>query len=243
MAAERPLSALMASIRSGEQWARRENGSLSGGHERSLAAPPAASRNPSAHGRSPGLRRIADAAFPNFRKSSGEKSVGTPLTVAGAATDQRKGLPCSLFTLGRNRGTVLPVCVPASRGVVKWSANRFPGLRSRRSAPPMLQSLRPGRLRTSKKDRPGLRAADLRAAWGANLAARIMFAAPTTLSCWPLRPRDSQSGRRYPRPLDDYPRQTAFRRIDAPFRAAAGRERPEWSPTAEADVRKRKIWR
>jgi len=39
---------------------------LSVGHHRSLAAPPAASRNSSAHGRSPGSRRIADAAFPDL---------------------------------------------------------------------------------------------------------------------------------------------------------------------------------
>src|SRR5580704_13398244 len=65
-----------------------------------------------------------------MKKSSGEKSVGTPLTVAGAATDRRQSLPCSLFTLGRNRGTVR--ChVPASGGVVKWSANRFRAQRSR----------------------------------------------------------------------------------------------------------------
>jgi len=65
-AAEGQLSAFIgASIRAGEQWVQREIGSLSGGHERSLVAPPAALRNSSAHGRSPGSRRIADAAFPN----------------------------------------------------------------------------------------------------------------------------------------------------------------------------------
>ena len=55
-----------ASIPVGEQRARRQIGSLSGGHQRSLAAPPAALRNPSAHGRSPGSQRIADAAFPDL---------------------------------------------------------------------------------------------------------------------------------------------------------------------------------
>ena len=38
------------------------------GHRRSLAAPPAASRNSRAHGRSPGSRRIAGAAFPDFHQ-------------------------------------------------------------------------------------------------------------------------------------------------------------------------------
>jgi hypothetical protein len=73
-----------------------------------------------AHGRSPGLRRIADAAFPDF-KSSGEKRVGTPFTVAGAATDQRKAcrVPFSPSSQSRDRA---PVHVPASGGVVKWSS-------------------------------------------------------------------------------------------------------------------------
>jgi hypothetical protein len=41
---------------------------LSTDHRRSSAAPPAASRNSQAHGRSPGSRRIAGAAFPNFHQ-------------------------------------------------------------------------------------------------------------------------------------------------------------------------------
>jgi hypothetical protein len=180
-----------------------------------------------AHGRSPGLRRIADAAFPDF-KSSGEKRVGTPFTVAGAATDQRRSLPCSLFTLGCNRGTMLAVYVPASKRVVKWSAS---------------PSLRRGGRQTSKKGRPGLRRADLRAVWEANLEARTTFAAPTTLSCSLPRPLGSESGRRHRPPLDGYPRRTALRRIDAPFRAAAARERPEASPRTAPRRRKRNIWR
>ena len=51
-----------------------------------------------------------------MKKSSGEKSVGTPLTVAGAATDRQKSLPCSLFTLGRNRRTVRRSCSSFRRG-------------------------------------------------------------------------------------------------------------------------------
>jgi hypothetical protein len=127
------------------------------------------------HRRTAGLLACSVSPTPpsrTLKKSSGQKSVGTPLTVAGAATDQRKGLPCSLFTLGRNRGTVLGVYVPASRGVVKWSANRFRVQRRWRTAPPMAQSLRRGRLRTSTKDRPGLQRADLRMVWGANLEAQ-----------------------------------------------------------------------
>jgi hypothetical protein len=70
-----------------------------------MAAPPAAVRD---LWRTAGL--LAHSVSPTlpsqtYEKPSGEKSVGTPLTVAGAATDWRN-LPCSLFTLGRNRGTV-----------------------------------------------------------------------------------------------------------------------------------------
>ncbi len=56
-----------------------------GGHERSLAAPPAAARNSSAHGRSPGSQRIADTAFPDPQKPSGEK--------ASARRSQSRGRP------------------------------------------------------------------------------------------------------------------------------------------------------
>ena len=61
------------------------------------------------HRRTAGLlARDVSPAPPSrtFIKSSGEKSVGTPLTVAGAATDRREAYPCSLFTLGQDRGTV-----------------------------------------------------------------------------------------------------------------------------------------
>src|ERR1700722_20641123 len=89
-----------------------------------MAAPPAAVQDLS---RTAGL--LAHSVSPTppsqaYEKPSGEKCVDTPLTVAGAATDRRQSLPCSLFTLGRNRGTVR--ChVPASGGGVKWSGTRL----------------------------------------------------------------------------------------------------------------------
>jgi hypothetical protein len=54
--------------------------------------------------------------LPGPAKAQWQKSVGTPLTVAGAATDRRRHLPCSLFTLDRDRGTVLGLCPSFERG-------------------------------------------------------------------------------------------------------------------------------
>ena len=95
------------------------------GHHRSLAAPPAASRNSSAHGRSPGSQRIADAAFPDFispvaRKASARRSqsrgrprIGERPTVFPfhplARSRDRAGL-CSSFAGGcqmRDRSTAV----------------------------------------------------------------------------------------------------------------------------------------
>ena len=113
-----------ASIPVGKQWARREIGSLSGDHERSLAAPPAALRNPSAHGRSPGSRRIADAAFPGLRKPSGEKASARRSQSRGRPRNGKKPtvFPFHPRVQSRDRASVH---VPASEGVVKSSATRF----------------------------------------------------------------------------------------------------------------------
>ena len=80
-----------------------------------MTAPPAASRGFIAHGRSPGLQRIAVAAFPNLMKGTVARSAGTPLTVAGAATDQRKPTVFP-FHPRSNRGTVLRLCPSFEKG-------------------------------------------------------------------------------------------------------------------------------
>jgi hypothetical protein len=95
-----------ASIPVGEPSARRQIGRRSLGHQRSLAAPPAALRNPSAHGRSPGSQRIADAAFPDLQKAQWREKRRHAAYSRGGGHGSTKSLPCSLFTLGRNRGTV-----------------------------------------------------------------------------------------------------------------------------------------
>ena len=82
------------------------------------------------HRRTAGLLACGVSPTPpsrTFKKSSGEKSVGTPLTVAGAATDQPKGLPCSLFTLGRNRGTVLEFMSQLREGLSNGAQTVFEG--------------------------------------------------------------------------------------------------------------------
>jgi hypothetical protein len=170
----------MTSIPVGEPSARRQIGNRSLGHQRSLAAPPAALRNPSAHGRSPGSQRIADAAFPGLRKSPvAQKSVGTPLTVAGAATDRRKVYRVPFSPSGVIEGPCAGH-VPAWRRVVKWSAGRFRERRGLRTPPLPSPGFCRGWTQTSKTDPHGLRRGDLRAVWGANREVRTTFAAPTT---------------------------------------------------------------
>jgi hypothetical protein len=166
------------SIPVSEQSARRQIGSRSLGHQRSLAAPPAALRNPS---RTAGLLACNVSPTPpsqTFRKAQWRESVGTPLTVAGAATDRQKAYRVPFSPSGIIEGPCAGH-VPASGGVVKWSADRFRRRRSQRTPPPTPRSFRPGRLQTTKKDRPGLRQADLRAVWAANHEVRTRFAVPT----------------------------------------------------------------
>jgi hypothetical protein len=100
----------------GQSRSRPEFGSLPTGHRRSLAAPPAASRNSSAHGRSPGSRRIADAAFPDS-KSSGEKASARRLQSRGRPRIGERPTVFPFHPLA-SRGTVR-VYVPASPRVVK----------------------------------------------------------------------------------------------------------------------------
>ena len=95
---------------------RRQALILSGGHGRSLAAPPAASRNFSAHGRSPGLRRIAGAAFPDLNKVQWREKRRHAAHSRGGGHGSAKSLPCSLFTLRQDRGTVRDVCSSFGRG-------------------------------------------------------------------------------------------------------------------------------
>src|ERR1700722_19393662 len=158
-----------------------------------MAAPPAAVQDLS---RTAGL--LAHSVSPTppsqaYEKPSGEKCVDTPLTVAGAATDRRQSLPCSLFTLGRNRGTVRDLSPSFGRGcqmgrrAIRCTAGST--LRASLRAPVE------ARLQTAPKDRPGLRRADLRAMEGASLEARRTFATPTTLSSWLLRRWRAGSGR------------------------------------------------
>jgi hypothetical protein len=81
------------------------NGVLAAGHRRSSAAPPAALRNDR---RTAGLlaRGVSPTPPSRISTSSGEKSVGTPLTVAGAAADRRKAYRVP-FSPSNRRGTVL----------------------------------------------------------------------------------------------------------------------------------------
>ena len=113
------LSVHVRSSRAGGSYARRPIETLSAGHGRSLAAPPAASR------KIIGARQVSWlAAYRRRRlpglgfKSSGEKSVGTPLTVAGAATDRRGAYRVPFSPSGKNEGPCVAY-VPASAGVVK----------------------------------------------------------------------------------------------------------------------------
>jgi hypothetical protein len=62
--------------------------------------------------------------LPGPTKAQWRKSVGTPLTVAGAATDRRQAptvFPFHPRSRSRDRARVY---VPASRGVVKWRSKR-----------------------------------------------------------------------------------------------------------------------
>jgi hypothetical protein len=117
-----------ASIPAGEPSARRQIGRRSLGHQRSLAAPPAALRNPSAHGRSPGSQRIADAAFPDLQKVQWREMRRHAAHSRGGGHGSTKSLPCSLFTLGRNRGTVHGSCSSFGKGcqmecrALSWAA-------------------------------------------------------------------------------------------------------------------------
>ena len=92
-------------------------------HRRSLAAPPAALRNSRAHGRSPGSRRIAGAAFPDLHRvqwrqkasarrsqSRGRPRIGARLSRVPFSPSSKIEGPCGTF-------------VPASRGVVKSSGD------------------------------------------------------------------------------------------------------------------------
>ena len=79
---------------------------LSADHRRSSAAPPAASRNSRAHGRSPGSRRIAGAAFPDFHQVQWREKRRHAAHSRGGGHGSARGLPCSLFTLWQDRGTV-----------------------------------------------------------------------------------------------------------------------------------------
>jgi hypothetical protein len=106
-----------------------------------------------AHGRSPGLQRIADAAFPDLTKSPVARSAGTPLTVAGAATDWRKPTVFP-FHPRSNRGTVLRFMSQLREGLSNGTRGAWATLRSWRSAPPTTRGLRRGRLQTSKKIGP-----------------------------------------------------------------------------------------
>ena len=97
------------------------------------------------------MQRIAHAAFPDLVTSPVARSVGTPLTVAGAATDRRKPTVFP-FHPRSNRGTVLWSC-PASGRVVKWSATRLrhaAELKPRRPRP----GARVGQAQTPKKIGP-----------------------------------------------------------------------------------------
>ena len=106
-----------------------------------------------AHGRSPGLQRIAGAAFPDFVKSPVARSVSTPLTVAGAATDRRKPTVFP-FHPRSNRGTVLRFMFQLREGLSNGARSACATLRGWKSAPPTARSLRRGRLQTSKKIGP-----------------------------------------------------------------------------------------
>ena len=90
---------------------------LSANHQSLLGRPSGGLAEFSAHGRSPGLRRIAGAAFPGL-KVQWRKGVGTPLTVAGAATDRRRAYRVPYSPSGKTEGPC-GTYVPASRGVVK----------------------------------------------------------------------------------------------------------------------------
>ena len=178
-----------------------------------------------------------------MKKSSGEKSVGTPLTVAGAATDRRKAYRVPFSPSGVIEGPCAGH-VPASRGVVKWSADRFRARRSQRTPPPTAQSSLGAGSKHRRKTRPD---------FGGQIFERFgrRTSRPEQRSQLPQRgdlgfcdDRAAGSGRSFQLPLKDSLRRTAFRRIGAPFRAATGRVRPERRPMAElASVKNRKIWR
>ena len=95
------------------------------------------------HRRTAGLLACGVSPTPPSRtceKPSGKKSVGTPLTVAGAATDRRKGLPCSLFTLGRDRGTVLGFMSQLRDGLSNRARNAFARLEAGKPRRPWLRA-------------------------------------------------------------------------------------------------------
>ena len=94
---------------------------LSTGHLRSLAAPPAASRN---FRRTAGLLARGVSPAPPSRtwmKSSGDEKRRHAAHSRGGGHGSAKSLPCSLFTLWQDRGTVRDLC-SASAGVVKGIA-------------------------------------------------------------------------------------------------------------------------
>jgi hypothetical protein len=193
-----------------------------------------------AHGRSPGSRRIADAAFPGFSKSPVARKASTRRSQSRGRPRIDESLPCSLFTLGRNRGTVPDLCHSFARGCQMDRRDRRAAMSTLRAS---LTAPVKSRLQTSRTDRPGPRRADLRAIEGASLEARITFASPTTPSSWLPRRRRPGSGGDSQRPLKDLPRRKAFRRIGAPFRAATRRARPERPAMPASCEKNRKTWR
>ena len=121
---------------------------LSAGHRRSSAAPPAASRNSRAHGRSPGSRRIAGAAFPDFHQVQWREKRRHAAHSRGGGHGSARGLPCSLFTLWQDRGTVRDSCSSFAEGCQIFGTSRtLPGDETRALAakPPSDARQRRGR--------------------------------------------------------------------------------------------------
>ena len=234
-----------AAVPGGEQRARREFGSLSGSHERSKAAPPAAVQDLS---RTAGLLAHGVSPTPpsqTYEKVQWREKRRHAAHSRGGGHGSTKSLPCSLFTLGRNRGTV------------RWSCSSFGrGCQMERETLGPLRAGKPGRPWPELGRRPAAPNSEERPArasagnsssglGGEPRGPNNVRSSHNAVSLGLSRRQGVGSGRCFRPPLKDaLPRRTAFRRIGAPFHAATGRS-ASWVAAHGGGSRgkDRKIWR